>query len=223
MFSGLVEEAGRIESIESAGGAIRLVVSARRASGGVRAGQSVAVNGCCLTVVKVERARGAARLHFDLLQETWRRTGFAHLSQGRLVNLERSLRLNDRLGGHLVTGHVDGTGEVQRWEPAGTDWLLDIRPCEKLMRYFIDKGSVAVDGMSLTVAEVFPRTFRVWIIPHTYRTTNLHERTTGELVNLEADLIGKYVERLMVFQSSAGPGPRAPSSNKARSGGYAWR
>jgi riboflavin synthase len=220
MFSGLVEEAGRIESVTSSTRAIRMVVRARKAGGGVRVGDSVAVNGCCLTAVKLERRHRATRLHFDLLQQTWRNTSFAQLSRGRLVNLERSLRLSDRLGGHFVTGHIDGTGKIVRWERSGSDWILEVRPARQLMRYLIDRGSVAIDGISLTVAEVFARTFRVWIIPHTYEATNLRERVKGELVNLEADLVAKHLERLIAVrsapESSSASDLPAPLSNTAR-------
>jgi riboflavin synthase len=116
---------------------------------------------------------------------------------GSLVNLERSLRANARLGGHFVTGHIDGVGRVARWERAGQDWVLDVEAPAELRRYLVFKGSIAVDGISLTIAELRPRGFRVWIIPHTYEVTNLRTRRRGELVNLEADLVGKYVEQLL--------------------------
>lgn len=223
MFSGIVEEAGRIEGIERGPRAIRMVVRATTVAGGVRVGDSIAVNGCCLTTVKVQRGGRGARLHFDLLEETWRKTSFGPLAEGGLVNLERSLRVNDRLGGHFVTGHVDGTGEITRWERSGTDWVLEVRPPEELMRYFLYKGSVAVDGISLTVAEVLGDRIRSWIIPHTWEVTNLRERKAGDRVNLEADLLGKYVERLIEAREGFGvPRGRSPSS-KARSRGRASR
>ena len=218
MFSGIVEEAGRIRSIRSTDRAIRLVVEARVAGKGVKLGDSVAVNGCCLTVVKVARTAKSVQLHFDLLQETWRKTSFEQAGEGALVNLERSLRVNDRLGGHFVTGHVDGTGEIRRWERSGQDWVLEVRPPAELMRYFLYKGSVAIDGISLTVAEVVGDVIRMWIIPHTWEVTNLRERKAGERVNLEADLLGKYVEKLISAREPAATVP-PPPSNKARSRG----
>jgi riboflavin synthase len=113
------------------------------------------------------------------------------------VNLERSLAVGDEVGGHFVTGHIDGTGRITRWEQSGRDWVLDIAVPEEFKRYLVYKGSVAVDGISLTVAEVLPEGPRIWIIPHTYEVTNLRARAVGDAVNLEADLIGKYVERIL--------------------------
>lgn len=220
MFSGIVEEAGRIQSIRPTGQSIRLVVDAKITARGGKIGDSIAVNGCCLTVVQLERRRGGARFHFDLLQETWNRTSFHQLTPGAVVNLERSLRMSDRLGGHFVTGHVDGTGTITRWEKSGADWVLEIQPPREMMKYFLYKGSVAVDGISLTVAEALTRVIRLWIIPHTWEVTNLRERRVGERVNLEADLLGKYVEQLISSRASAAASRRLPS-NKARSGGRA--
>jgi riboflavin synthase len=163
----------------------------------VKVGDSVAVNGCCLTAVKVV-PRGKARLiQFDLLQESWDRTNFKFGGVGSLVNLERSLRANGELGGHFVTGHVDGLGRITRWERAGKDHVLDISAPAEVMRYLVFKGSVAVDGISLTVAAVQKKSFRIWIIPHTYEVTALRERKVGDGVNLEADILGKYVERFL--------------------------
>ena len=216
MFSGIVEEAGRIADIQKTQGGIRLVALGKVVGAGVRLGDSIAVNGCCLTVVKLEKARSLRRLHFDLLEETWRKTGFGQLGVGGLVNLERSLKVNDRIGGHFVTGHIDGTGEVCRWEQVGADWVLEVRPPAEMMRYFLYKGSVAIDGISLTVAEVLNDRIRCWIIPHTWEVTNLRERKVGECVNLEADLLGKYVERLIEARDP-GAGSRRPPLSKARS------
>lgn len=220
MFSGIVEEAGRIRSIRFTDRAIRLVVEARQAGKGVKVGDSVAVNGCCLTVVRVTRNGRVVQLHFDLLQETWRKTSFEQAGEGALVNLERSLRVNDRLGGHFVTGHVDGTGDITRWERSGQDWVLEVRPPAELMRFFLYKGSVAIDGISLTVAEVIEDRIRIWIIPHTWEVTNLQERKVGDRVNLEADLLGKYVEKLISAGALGVVSPRPPS-NKARRRGRA--
>jgi riboflavin synthase len=219
MFTGIIEEAGRIHTLTRGEQAIRMVVRAETVARGARIGESIAVNGCCLTVVRKTHASGNALLCFDLLEETWRRTSFAQLGIGRRVNLERALQVRDRLGGHFVTGHVDGAGEIVRWELSGADWLLEVRPPPELMRHFVYKGSVAIDGISLTVADVLPDRIRVWIIPHTWKVTNLSERKLGDRVNLETDLIGKYVERLMADR--AGPAAmraegRTPSS-KARS------
>jgi riboflavin synthase len=197
MFTGIVEEAGTIEKIAPTKKSIELTVRAAVSGRGVKVGDSVAVNGCCLTAVKVV-PRGKARLlRFDLLQESWNRTNFQFGRVGSLVNLERSLRANGELGGHFVTGHVDGLGRIVRWERAGKDHVLDISAPPEVMRYLVFKGSVAVDGISLTVAAVQKKSFRIWIIPHTFEVTALRERKVGDAVNLEADLLGKYVERFL--------------------------
>ena len=197
MFTGIVEEAGVIEKITPAKKSIEMTVRANVCGRGVKVGDSVAVNGCCLTAVKVS-ARGKAKLiQFDLLQESWQRTNFQFGKPGSLVNLERSLRANGELGGHFVTGHVDGLGKIIKWERTGKDHVLDIAAPPDVMRYLVFKGSVAVDGISLTVAAVQKKSFRIWIIPHTFDVTVLRERKVGDAVNLEADLLGKYVERFL--------------------------
>jgi len=131
------------------------------------------------------------------LRETWERTNLQFAPVGSRVNLERPLRANGELGGHFVTGHIDGVGTVVRWERAGQDWVLDIAAPPEVMRYVVFKGSIAVDGISLTVAAMLKKGFRIWIIPHTYDITALRERSTGSAVNLEADLIGKYVQKFV--------------------------
>ena len=197
MFTGIVEEAGVIEKISPTKKSIKMAVRANVCGRGVKVGDSVAVNGCCLTAVKVA-ARGKSKLiQFDLLQESWQRTNFQFGKPGSLVNLERSLRANGELGGHFVTGHVDGLGKIIKWERAGKDHVLDIAAPPDVMKYLVFKGSVAVDGISLTVAAVQKKSFRIWIIPHTFEVTVLRERKVGDAVNLEADLLGKYVERFL--------------------------
>jgi riboflavin synthase len=197
MFTGIVEEAGTIERIKLTGKAIELTVCANLCGRGLKLGASVAVNGCCLTAVKI-LPRGQARLiQFDLLQESWQRTNFQFAKVGSLVNLERSLRANGELGGHFVTGHVDGLGKIIKWERAGKDHVLDIAAPADVMCYLVFKGSVAVDGISLTIAAVQQKSFRIWIIPHTFDVTVLRERKVGDAVNLEADMLGKYVEKFL--------------------------
>ncbi len=200
MFTGIVEEAGVIEKITPAKKSIEMTVRATVCGRGLKVGDSVAVNGCCLTAVKVARRGKGTIVQFDLLQESWDRTNFQFAEPGSLVNLERSLRANGELGGHFVTGHVDGLGKIIRWERAGKDHVLDIAAAPEVMRYVIFKGSVAVDGISLTVAAVQKKSFRIWIIPHTFEVTALRERSVGDEVNLEADLLGKYVERFLAFR-----------------------
>src|SRR5271157_2753728 len=197
MFTGIVEEAGVIEKITPARNSIEMTVRANVCGRGLKIGGSVAVNGCCLTAVKVTPRGKSKLIQFDLLQESWRRTNFQFAKPGSLVNLERSLRANGELGGHFVTGHVDGLGKIIRWGRAGKDHVLDIAAPANVMRYVVDKGSIAVDGISLTVATVQAKAFRVWIIPHTLEVTALRERKVGDAVNLEADLLGKYVDKLL--------------------------
>jgi riboflavin synthase len=197
MFTGIVEETGVVERVHPTDRAIELTVRPNICGQGLRVGDSVAVNGCCLTVVKLA-GRGARRtMQFDLLQETWQRTNLQFVQPGARVNLERALRADGRLGGHFVTGHIDGLGRIRRWERAGQDWVLDIAAPPEVMRYVVFKGSIAVDGISLTVAAVLRGGFRIWIIPHTWEVTALRERQVGDAVNLEADLLGKYVEQML--------------------------
>jgi riboflavin synthase len=197
MFTGIVEEAGMVERIKPTAKSIELTVRAEKCGQGLKIGDSLAVNGCCLTAVKLAR-RGKFKLaQFDLLQETWKRTNLQFAKPGSLVNLERPLRANAELGGHFVTGHIDGIGKIVRWERSGQDHVLDIAAPPEVMRYVIFKGSIAVDGISLTVAGVEKKQFRIWIIPHTYEITALRERKVGDAVDLEADLLGKYVEKFV--------------------------
>ena len=203
MFTGLVEETGVTKRIKESGDSIRLAVLARVCGVGTKVGNSIAVNGCCLTVVRMSTENRGKVLEFDLLRETWKRTNFHTLVPGAAVNLERSLKAEDRLGGHFVTGHIDGTGVIKCWEQVGSDWLLEVQPPTELMRYMVSKGTVALDGISLTVASVMAKTFRIWIIPHTYQVTALRERRVGDQVNLEGDILGKYVEKLLAGRTTA--------------------
>jgi riboflavin synthase len=201
MFTGIVEETGVVVRIKPAAKSIELTVRTNLCGRGLKVGASLAINGCCLTVVKVA-ARGRFKLaQFDLLKETWQRTNLQFAKPGSLVNLERPLRTDGNLGGHFVTGHIDGIGRITRWERMEQDHVLDIAAPPEVMRYVVFKGSMAVDGISLTVAGVGRRSFRIWIIPHTYQVTALRERKTGDAVNLEADLIGKYVEKFVAARA----------------------
>src|SRR5436309_4607135 len=198
MFTGIVEETGLVENIRATDTGIELVVRAKICARGVIRGASLAVNGCCLTVVKMApRPRGHKSLQFDLLRETWKRTNLQFARSGSLVNLERPLRADGRLDGHFVTGHIDGIGKIIRWEVSGADRLLELAASPAIMRHIVLKGSVAVDGISLTVAAVAGKSFRAWIIPHTFAVTTLRERQVGNAVNLETDILGKYVERFV--------------------------
>jgi len=195
MFTGIVEETGRVEEVRKASSGIELSVVAASTAESLKIGDSIAVNGCCLTVVEI---RDKNELRFDLLRETWERTNLQSVSRGSLVNLERPLRANGRLDGHFVTGHIDGLGRIVRWERSGTDHVLEIAPPLELLRQIVQKGSIAVDGISLTVAAVNEKTFTVWIIPHTYEITALRERKVGDAVNLETDILGKYIEKMLL-------------------------
>ena len=204
MFTGIVEETGQVKGIKFLSKSIRLSVQSLVCARGFKPGHSIAVNGCCLTVVEVQSRKRGKLIQFDLLKETWDLTNLKSVQVGSAVNLERSLRADSRMGGHFVTGHIDGTGTIKRWEMKGSDWLLDIAAPANVARYILFKGAVAVDGISLTVAEVLKKTFRIWIIPHTYEVTALSERSVGDAVNLEADILGKYVEQFV--KSAAQPG-----------------
>ena len=191
MFTGIVEEAGRAERIRKGSKSTELFIRPRKVGRGLRIGNSVAVNGACLTVV----GKRNGLLKFDVLDETLRRTNLGKVQLGTLVNLERPLQADGRFDGHIVQGHVDGTGIMRRYERAGTDYVLEVKaPCA-LMKYVVEKGSIAVDGISLTVAAVGRDWFRVWIIPHTHEITNLAACRAGDQVNLEADILAKYVEK----------------------------
>jgi riboflavin synthase len=193
MFTGLVEEVGRVTSFAPTQNAWELRLAAKVVPADVAVGDSVAVNGCCLTVT----ARGTEQLTFELLEETRRLTNFNELKSGSAVNLERSLKPESRLGGHFVSGHIDVLGRVDCFEPRGKDHYLKVNAPAGSGRYLVYKGSIAVDGISLTVAEVEGDSFAVWLIPHTLAVTNLHEKKSGSGVNLEFDLLAKYVEKLM--------------------------
>jgi riboflavin synthase len=202
MFTGIVEETGIVERIKPTAKAIELTVRAKVCGRGLKIGDSLAVNGCCLTVVKIS-TRGAGKLlRMDLLKETWQRTNLKDTRPGSRVNLERSLQVGARLGGHFVTGHIDGTGKIIRWERAGEDHVLEIAAPPEVMRYLVFKGSITVDGISLTVAGVRKKSFLVWIIPHTLKVTALRERAVGDAVNLEADLLGKYVRQFVTGRAA---------------------
>lgn len=194
MFTGLVEARASFRSCaEKTDGGFRLTVERPGAFGDLALGDSVAVNGCCLTAVAIT----LEAISFDLLGETLRRTNLGDLTEGAGVNLERSLRADARLGGHFVSGHIDETGEVVEAREEDADLFLRVQVSEANRKYLIPKGSIALDGVSLTVAELFEDGFAVWLIPHTVEVTILGERKAGDRVNLEFDLLGKYVERLL--------------------------
>ena len=192
MFTGIVAAVGRIVSSEAASGGLRLRIDAAGlALDDVAVGDSIAVNGVCLTAVALDRTGFEADVSNQTLDCT------AGFPAGARVNLEKALRLADRLGGHLVSGHVDGVGKVRRLEPAGDNWSLAIAAPAELAKYIARKGSIAVNGVSLTVNTVRDAEFVVNLIPHTLQATNLHDLKVGNGVNLEADLLARYAERLL--------------------------
>jgi len=195
MFTGIVEGLGRVVSMEPKGVGARLTIQCPEILQDATVGASLAVNGACVTAVELTAERFSA----DLAPETLKRTNLGDLQAGSLVNLERPLRANSRLDGHFVLGHVDGTAEIVSLEPLGEgNWWLCIRVPEELTRYIVSKGSVAVDGMSLTVAEIKDVVVGFTIIPHTHEKTTLHGYSAGSRVNLEVDILAKHLERLIV-------------------------
>lgn len=197
MFTGLVEEAGKVVAFVPGANAWSLQVAARTVTADLAVGDSVSVNGCCLTAVRFD----AGNVWFELLEETRRLTNFQQLKAGALVNLERSLKPESRLGGHFVSGHVDGLGRIEIFEARGKDHYLRVSVPAGMGRYVVSKGSIAIDGISLTVAEVDGDTLAVWLIPHTLAATNLREKKVGDAVNLEFDLLAKYVEKLIAARA----------------------
>ena len=199
MFTGIVEEVGTVKAVEPN----RLNISASAVMGDMKLGDSICLNGACLTVTTFDESSFSV----DVVPETLRRTNLGDLKTGSAVNLERSLRSSDRLGGHLVLGHVDGVGTVRRLDLAGGDTVLEAAPPAELARYLAAKGCIAVDGISLTLAGVAPDgTFTVAIIPHTLVHTNLSQIRAGARVNLEIDVVARYVERLLEAGRSPGRG-----------------
>jgi len=193
MFTGLVEETGEFIALSHSAEGARLTLRAPLVSQDARSGDSIAVNGCCLTVTE---NKGDC-LAFDLLAETLQRTNLGALAPGAPVNLERALSAHARLGGHFVQGHVDAACPIISFGKAGADHRLEITLPREFAHYVAFKGSIAIDGISLTVAEVNDASFVIWIIPHTLAVTNLRAARAGDLVNLEFDLLAKYVERLL--------------------------
>ena len=200
MFTGIIEEVGTLDRL--AGGEI--AIRAAKVLEDVALGDSIAVNGICLTVTHFDAAHFTA----DVMPETVRRTSLAELRHGSRVNLERALTLQSRLGGHIVSGHIDGVGTITAMQEEGNAILLTVRASVDLLRYIVEKGSVALDGISLTVARTGAAEFTVSLIPHTREITNLREKRSGSRLNIETDILGKYVEKLF-------PGARTKGENDA--------
>jgi riboflavin synthase len=199
MFTGIIEEVGRVAGIVNRAGKRRLTVSASQVTGELKTGDSIAVSGVCLTAVEITPKTFAA----DLAEETWKRTSFSRIKKGALVNLELPMRLNERLGGHIVQGHVDGTGKLVALDQigGGDDFWLQIEIPPELARYVIFKGSLSIEGISLTVAKIEGTRVGAAIIPHTVKMTNLKSLKAGDPVNLEVDLVAKYIEKMIRGES----------------------
>lgn len=193
MFTGLIEEVGTVRAIERGDQSARFTIHAGKLLGDVAIGDSIIVNGACLTVVH----REPGEIAFDAVYETLQRTALGALAIDDEVNLERSLAANGRFGGHIVQGHVDGIGKIASIREIDNAFNIYITASSSLLRYIVRKGSVSVDGISLTVIEADDKTFSVAIIPHTWENTNLRHRVAGDQVNIETDIIGKYVEKLI--------------------------
>ena len=196
MFTGLVEETGEVLSFHTQPESWRLKLRGKLVSEDVQIGDSIAVNGCCLSVTETSKHT----LVFDVLEETRLVTNLKDVDLGSKVNLERSLRHDGRMGGHFVTGHVDCIGKIKEIRHKGRDVLLRIEAPKPFRKYLVYKGCIAVDGISLTIAEVSEQTISIWLIPHTLEMTNLGDREKGEAVNLEFDLLAKYAEKILMDQ-----------------------
>jgi riboflavin synthase len=192
MFTGLVESVGTVISLESKGEQARLTLDLPFA-GELQLGDSVAINGCCLTVADLS----SSGTSFDLLGSTLRVTSLGGLHTGSKVNLERAMMVGDRFGGHFVQGHVDATGQITRLETSGQDHIVAVSLPPQIHRLCVDKGSLAIDGISLTIAELTASDAVFWITPHTWENTHLHAAKVGQAVNLEADMLAKHVEKLI--------------------------
>ncbi len=193
MFTGIIEETGRLQTVSRSASSSRIVIGARKIIEDMNTGDSISVNGVCLTVTGFTSAAFTA----DVMNETWIRCALGLLKPGALVNLERAMPANGRFGGHIVSGHVDGTGTIMNIKSDGNAYWYDIHTSDAILQYVIEKGSIAIDGISLTVAAVLPDRFSVSVIPHTRENTALHLKQTGDQVNLENDCIGKYIRKLL--------------------------
>lgn len=193
LFTGLVEEIGRVVRISKGVNSSKVTINAKKVIADTKLGDSIAINGTCLTVVDLD----SDSFTVDIMAETLRMGSFGNLKIGSKVNLERALRLGDRLGGHIVSGHIDGTGEIVNIHDEDISTWIEIEVPFNLIRYIVTKGSIAIDGVSLTVAKLGDRSFSVSLIPHTKGETILDYKKEGDIVNIECDLLGKYIERIL--------------------------
>lgn len=193
MFTGIIQEVGRVEAIERGAQSARFTIRAENMLDGIKIGDSITINGACLTVVEQKPGMVA----FDAVYETLQKTALGSLAIGDEVNMEPSLSVSGRFDGHIVQGHVDGVGTIASIREVDNSYYIYITASAQILRYIVRKGSVAIDGISLTVVDADDKTFSVAIIPHTWDSTNLHTRRAGDQINLETDIIGKYVEKLV--------------------------
>lgn len=205
MFTGIVEEIGTVRRIQNGKASAVLTVHAQKVLEDLHLGDSIAVNGVCLTVTAFDKHSFCA----DVMHETLNRSALGLLTAGSHVNLERAMAANGRFGGHIVSGHIDGTGTVAAITQDGIAVRYTIQTSDSVIKYIVEKGSVAIDGISLTVTEIEGNRFGVSIIPHTQGQTTLSMRNIGDTVNLENDIVGKYVERLLSFQATESPKPKS--------------
>ncbi len=205
MFTGIIEEVGSIYQIESGSKSSRLLIKADKVLSKSKLGDSIAVNGVCLTVTEIS----ADKFKADVMAETLRKSNLGALKIGSLVNLERALSLETRLGGHIVSGHIDDTGTITNFLKEDNAIWVTVSTSNNVLKYIVHKGSITIDGISLTVAYVDDECFKVSIIPHTGSETTLLNKKVGTTVNLECDLIGKYVEKLMYFNNKSDDNPKS--------------
>lgn len=216
MFTGLVEEIGRVQSVTKSTKSARITIKARKVLKDTKPGDSISTNGVCLTVTDFT----SESFSVDVMAETMRRSNLHILSPGDEVNLERALRLGDRLGGHMVSGHIDGMGTVADYENEDNAVWVTVGTSPEILRYIVQKGSIAIDGISLTVAYVDDSVFKVSIIPHTRDITTLLRKKVGDIVNLECDMVGKYIEKLLKSKEQA-PFKRGMDMNFLSEHGFA--
>lgn len=209
MFTGIIEEKGSIKAIELSGVSGRLFIKAKKVLEGTKIGDSIAVNGVCLTVTTMTGDTFTA----DVMAETLRRSSLGQLKTGSPVNLERAMAADGRFGGHIVAGHIDDTGTVTKIAPEGNAVWITINTVPGVLKYIIEKGSITIDGVSLTVAYVDDTCFKVSVIPHTAKETNLLDKKVGDLVNLENDMVGKYVEKLVLWGQTYETDGTVPNSS----------
>ena len=197
MFTGIIEETGKVEAVAKGSNSAVITIAADKVLEDTKIGDSIAVNGVCLTVTSMS----GRKFNADVMAETLRRSSLGSLKHGSKVNLERAMAANGRFGGHIVSGHIDGVGVISSFEKEDNAVWVEIETPAKILRYIVEKGSITIDGISLTVAKLTDSSFAVSVIPHTGEETTLLNRNPGDIVNLENDIVGKYVERLMNFKT----------------------